>query len=215
MPPNLLECFEHWHLNHQWSWWQQRFYLSWMKLVAQGQTNHKGKCWVLMDLIYVIASRNEHVIDMITNYITTWDIFFSATFVPIIFSKSKLQILYIYIYTVLYIMYEILQRDTMNSRTAVRRNPTNHDVHRICHHSWLGKNMVKHPVLVLSLATHLPIISSVKPSGFNASEGIGYCSAVSTSEVFRDPGFWERQLIPSPILRTSKLPKTFFCECVC
>ncbi len=122
---------------------------------------------------------------------------------------------YIYIYTVLYIMYEILQRDTMNSRTAVRRNPTNHDVHRICHHSWLGKNMVKHPVLVLSLATHLPIISSVKPSGFNASEGIGYCSAVSTSEVFRDPGFWERQLIPSPILRTSKLPKTFFCECVC
>lgn len=51
-------------------------------------------------------------------------------------------------------------------------------------------------LLVLSLATHLPMISSVKPSGFKASDGMGYCSAVSTwafagckdSDPIKNPG---------------------------
>ena len=161
-----------------------------------------------MDLIYVIASRNEHVLDMITT--SPLGIYFLA---QLLFQSSLANLnckFYIYIYTVLYIMYEILQGDTtLNSRMAVRRNPTNHDVHRICHHSWLGKNMVKHPVLVLSLATHLPIISSVKPSGFNASEGIGYCSAVSTSS-FQRSRLLRKAINPKPHLKNFQIAKDFF-----
>ena len=85
-----------------------------------------------------------------------------------------------------------------------RKNPTNSTIEKGDVHGFSPKlspflAVKTHPVLVLSFATHLPIISSVKPSGFNASEGIGYCSAVSTWRFFRFiPGFLEENPMMKP-----------------